>query len=87
MKGDRPDRPPSGFSDALWELLVWTWVVEDGPESKRRPSPSFILDQLEKSVDQWEKSIVPLVPKRWQEDGWYPKFLRMCRILFMTLLQ
>jgi len=80
MKGDRPERPPSGFSDALWELLVRTWVAEDGPESKRRPPASFILDQLEKGVDQWDKSIVPLVPKQWQENGQYPKYPRKCRI-------
>ena len=71
MKGDRPDRPPLGFPDTLWDLLIETWVVEDGPESERRPSASFILDQLEKDIDHWENSIVPLVRKQWQEDGWY----------------
>ena len=46
-----------------------TWVVEDGPDSKRRPSPSTVLDWLKKDVDRWGKSIVPLVPGRWQQSG------------------
>ena len=71
VTGDRPNRPASGFSDTLWDLLVSTWVVEDGPESKRRPSASAVLDQLKKDVDHWGKSIVPLVPKEWQESGEY----------------
>lgn len=71
--GTRPNRPALGFSDTLWDSLTSTWAVEDGPESKRRPSASVVLDQLKKEVDDWEKAIVPLIPKEWQESGEFPK--------------
>ena len=87
MVGDRPDRPASGFSDALWELLVATWVVEDGPESKRRPSAPIVLDWLKRDAGNWGKSIVPPVLKEWQESGGYPKYLRKRHNLFMALIQ
>lgn len=74
ISGDRPNRPASGFSDTLWESLTETWVAEDGPESKRRPSASVVLDRLKKDVDNWGKSIVPLVSKEWQESGGYSRF-------------
>ena len=86
MKGDRPERPPLGFSDALWESLVETWVIEDGPESNRRPSASAILDRLKGDIDHWEKSIVPLVPEEWQESGGHPTYLGECHNLVVTLL-
>ena len=71
LSGDRPNRPVLEFSDALWGLLVSTWVEEDGPESKRWPSATTVLDQLKKDAGHWGKSIIPLVPKEWQESGGY----------------
>ena len=85
MKGDRPERPPLGFSDALWESLVTTWVVEDGPGSNRRPSASVVLDWLKKDVDNWEKSIVPIIPKQWEESGGDPKHPSESHGLLTTL--
>jgi len=70
MNGVRPDRPPSGLSDTLWELLVATWVVQHAQEPGGRPPTSNVLDRLKECVDDWGKSIVPIVPESWQdEDG------------------
>ena len=74
MEGDWPDRPALGFPDALWESLATTWVEEDGPESRRRPSASTVLDWLKERVDDWGESVAPLVPKQWQENGRYPEY-------------
>jgi len=69
MEGVRPDRPSSGFPDTLWELLVATWVVIDAQVPEGRPPASTVLDRLKEHVDDWGKSIIPLVPESWQEDG------------------
>jgi len=71
MKGDRPNRPPSGFSDTLWKLLIKTWVEQCVKGRRRRPTASTVLDRLKQDVDHWEKSIIPLVPRQWQESGRY----------------
>ena len=68
----------------LWESLEATWVAEDGPESKRRPSASVVLDRLEKTVDHWGKSIFP---EEWREGGGYLKLSNEFHSLLMTLLQ
>ena len=73
VQGDRPERPSSGFSDTLWELLVKTWDTEDGPKSQKRPSVSIVRGRLQEDVSEWGKSVVPLSP----EGGAYP----MCRII------
>ena len=59
LRGARPDRPPSGFTDQLWKLSTATWLEERGSEPQRRPSTSTILDRLNKEVDNWGRSIVP----------------------------
>ena len=59
LEGGRPNRPPSGFSDQLWELLVSTWCVEDGSQRSKRPPTSVILGQLREDVHKWGKSITP----------------------------
>ena len=65
----QPDRPPSGLSDTLWELLVVTWAVQHAQESGRRPPASTVLNRfLKECVDDWGESIIPLVPESWQED-------------------
>ncbi|KAF9648294.1 kinase-like protein [Thelephora ganbajun] len=68
IRGDRPKRPRPGFSDKLWRLLLETWAAEYIRRPQRRPPASTILKRLGESVDQWEKSIVPLVPEQWQES-------------------
>jgi len=69
MDGVRPDRPPSGLSDTLWELLVATWVAQHAQGPEGRPPASTVLDRLKECVDDWGESIVPLVPESWREDG------------------
>ncbi|KAF9648298.1 kinase-like protein [Thelephora ganbajun] len=69
MNGDRPVRPPSGFSDILWELTAATWAEQQVQQPQMRPSVSTVLDRLVKDVNRWEKSIIPLVPKQWQENA------------------
>jgi len=77
MNGVRPDRPPSGLSDTLWGLLVATWVVQHAQEPGGRPSACTVLGRLKECVDDWGKSIVPIVPESWQdEDGGYRMFPR-----------
>jgi len=76
MSGSQPDRSATQLPDLLWELLVRTWDTEGGPETRRRPSASIVLDQLKQSVDQWGESIIPVIPKQWEESGRYPT----CRV-------
>ena len=57
--GDRPDRPPSVFTDSLWGLLEETWLVEHGSQSPKRPQVSTVLDRLGREADNWGKSITP----------------------------
>lgn len=69
MKGERPDRPPLGFPDALWDLVNTTWVEQRVNQPQSRPLVSTVLNRLKERADQWDKSIVPVVPKRWRESG------------------
>lgn len=66
LEGGRPDRPSSGFSDQLWQLLVGTWSVEHGSQSSKRPSATIVRDRLREDVRNWGKSVVPLTPVRSQ---------------------
>ena len=68
VKGDRPDRPSSGLSDALWNLLVATWVVQYAQKPRERPLVSAVLALLKKCVGDWGKSIIPLIPEDWEND-------------------
>ena len=76
LQGERPDRPPSGFSDQLWELLVTTWRTEQGSQSPKRPPTSTILDRLEEDVRWWGKSIIPPTPIHPQKKRKWPMCLR-----------
>ena len=59
VQGGRPDRPPSVFTDSLWELLEETWLVERGSQSPKRPQASAVLDRLGREADNWGKLITP----------------------------
>jgi len=74
MSGGRPDRSATQLPDLLWELLVWAWDTEGGPETRRRPSASIVLGQLKESIDQWGETIIPVIPKQWEESGGYPAY-------------
>ena len=87
MDGVRPDRPPSGLSDTLWELLVATWAVQHAQGSEGRPPASTVLDRLKEIVDDWGESIVPLVPESWREDGECHMSPRERHGLFMSSLR
>ena len=87
VKGDRPDRPSSGLSDALWDLLVATWVVQYAQKPRERPSVSAVLARLKECVDDWGKSIIPLIPEDWQDIGWCNMPPNGHCSLFISLLQ
>jgi len=67
VKGDRPDRPSPGLSDALWDLLVATWVEQYARKPRERPLVSAVLTGLKKCVGDWGRSITPLIPEDWQD--------------------
>ena len=71
MNGGRPDRPPSGFTDPLWNLLAETWLEEQLNQPQKRPPVSAILERLKDDVDHWERTIHPIVPKEWEGSGEY----------------
>ena len=87
MDGARPDRPPSGLSDTLWDLLVATWAVQHAQEPEGRPPASTVLDRLKEIVDDWGESIVPLVPEFWREDGGCRMSPRERHGIFMSFLR
>ena len=64
LKGDRPDRPPLGFSNQLWELLEATWIPEHASQPPRRPEISVIIDQLRKDANEWNESMIPPNPRQ-----------------------
>ena len=76
LQGERPDRPPSGFSDQLWELLVTAWHAEQGIQPSKRPPTSTILDQLEEDVRWWGKSIIPPILIQPQNKRKWPMCFR-----------
>lgn len=59
LKGGQPNRPPLGFTDPLWELLVETWLAEQGSQPPKRPQTSTIRDRLNEEVKNWGTLIVP----------------------------
>ena len=86
LKEEIPDRPFSGFSDGLWELLLTVWVAERGMQLQRRPSASIVLDRLKEDIDHWGKSIVPLIPNQWQESsGYLARSSERCTLFMVPL--
>ena len=69
IHGARPERPPSGFTDELWEMLVASWVEERAGKPQRRLPIPAMLDRLKEIAEQWEKSIVPLTPNQCNDNG------------------
>ena len=87
IKGGRPDRPPSGFSETLWDLLVATWVEQHAQKPRERPSASTVLTRLKECVDDWGKSITALVPGEWGDIGRRHILTNECRSPLIFLLQ
>ena len=69
MNGNRPDRPPSGLNDPLWELLAETWLEQRVDQPQRRPPVSTVLGRLKEGVNHWDVTIIPAVPKQWEESS------------------
>lgn len=61
ITGVKPDRPLSGFSDALWDLLLTVWDPEHGSQPPRRPPIQTILNQMKGDAVDWDRFIVPPV--------------------------
>ena len=60
IKGVKPDRPLSGFSDALWDLLLKAWDPEYGSQPPKRPSVKTISNQMKEDADNWDQFILSL---------------------------
>ena len=58
LNGDRPDRPPVGFSDALWALLTQSWVEvpESSDPQSARPSIANVLERLQDEEKSWSSA-------------------------------
>ena len=87
MKGDRPDRPPSGLSETLWDLMVATWAEQYAQKPQERPSTSTVLTRLKECIGDWGKSTLPLIPEDWENTGSCRMSPNDCDGLFMSLLQ
>ena len=57
--GKKPDRPPLGFSDELWNVLLTTWDAERGSQPPIRPPIQTIANQLEEDAKRWDQFIIP----------------------------
>jgi len=68
LEGTKPNRPPSGFSDKLWNLLLNVWDPEYGSQLPKRPSIPSILDQINEDADNWDPSTIPLHTLRVEEE-------------------
>ena len=64
LRGVRPARPHSGFSNQLWELLEATWLPERASQPPKRPQISIIIDQVRKDASDWNKSIILQNPRQ-----------------------
>ena len=69
ITGKKPGRPPSGFSDALWNILLMAWDAEDGSRTPKRPSTQAISNQLKEDANKWDQFIVLPVLEQGDEGG------------------
>ena len=66
-------------------MLVASWVEERAGKPQKRLSILAMLDRLRESVEQWEKSIVPLTPNQCKENSERRIYLSECGGLLMIL--
>ena len=86
VEGKKPNRPRSGFSNNLWNLLLKAWDPEYGSQLPRRPSVSSILDQMEEDADDCDQSTIPPQPPHVEETpGVVPRALTLETLLRCTL--
>jgi len=88
MRGEKPDRPPAGFSDALWNLLLAAWDAEYRSQPPKRPSIRTISNQMKEDSNNWHKFIVPLPRLQVEEEDFcaYPTYLTTWRDLLSRFL-
>ena len=53
IDGIRPERPSTGFSDGLWDLLQLSWLEEYENRESKRPAIALILERLQKDSSGW----------------------------------
>ena len=68
MRGKKPDRPPSVFSDGLWDLLLAAWDAEHGSQPSKRPFIQSIVNRLQQDVGEWNQHIDLSIPEGKDED-------------------
>lgn len=68
INGKKPDRPLSGFSDKLWNILLLAWDAEYGSQPPKRPSIQTILNQLKEDADNWDQFIILPASERGKES-------------------
>lgn len=59
IDGVRPERPNTGFSDGLWNLLQLSWSEEYESRGSKRPPIGLILEQLQKDSSGWFSTKLP----------------------------
>lgn len=77
VEGRKPKRPPSGFSDNLWNILLKVWDPEYGSQPPKRPPISSILAQMRKDGDDWNPPVL-------QPSEWGRKLLRSVSYLGLS---
>jgi len=81
MDGVRPERPNSGFSDGLWNLLQLSWSEEHENRESPRPSITLILEQLQTDSSSWfstPKLAFPSVESKQLAFSTWPSSLHPC---------
>ena len=68
MSGEKPGRPPSGFSDALWNLLLAAWDAEHRSQPSKRPFIQSIANRLQEDVGKWNQLLDLPTPEEGDED-------------------
>ena len=87
MNGGRPERPSSGFTGRLWDLLTETWLEQYVDQPQKRPPVSTILNRLKEDVDHRERTIHPVAPKQLEGSGEYCMSLNKYHRLLRLFLQ
>ena len=71
----RPERPPVGFSESLWKLLIQMWLEEYESLPPTRPNITVILEQLQDEAENWNpknRLLAPPIPMERKTSGTLP---------------
>ena len=71
LDGTRPDLPDEGFSDALWTLLIQTWLEESEPSDLQSARPGIleILERLQEEAKEWRPKRIAFAQVEREADG------------------